>query len=158
VFGDLARLSSSDLEALFKDIGLHELAMAFHNVDPSSIRVLLNRMSIATARALQQRMKDVVASDEAVLKDARYTILEVALDQEDIDKLLIEAGLAAFSKSMENGDAYSSIRLKLDPVISYIFKRYVDQYAGVCKLTKQRQAIVMDRYGLLSKAGIIENS
>lgn len=154
-FGDVVNLKLGDLEMLFKDLGIHELALAFNNVEFSAMKVLLNRMSITTARALQQRIKDVAEADESILKDARYTILEVALDQEDIDKLLIDVGLAAFSKAIDDPEMYSALKLKLDPVASYVLKRYVDQYAGLGKLTKERQAIVMDRIRLLFKADIL---
>jgi len=155
---DIGSLRSEDLEALFKDVGIHELAMAFGTIDSTAMRVLLNRMPITVARALQQRMKDVADESEAVLKDAKYTILEVAMDQEDIDKLLLEVGLAAFSKALNDQSIYSSIRFKLMPVRAYVFKRYIDQYAGVGNLTKERQAIVLNRYQLLSRAKILDDS
>ena len=154
-FEDIFMLDPNNLEKLFKDLGIHELAMAFQNVDAGGVRVLLNRMSVTSARALQQRMKDVADTDAAILKDARFTILEVAIDQEDVEKLLLEVGLAAFSKTMNKEDMFSRIQMKLDPTVSYIFKRYIDQYAGVNKLWKERQELVMKRLRLLARAGEI---
>ncbi len=154
-FEDLALLSSNELEKLFKDLGTHELAMAFHNVDEISMRVLLNRMNITAARGLQQRIRDVSESESPIFKDARYTILEVALDQEDIERLLLELGLASFSKAMKGPDLFSSIQMKLEPSVAHIFKRYVEQNTGVGKLWQVRQRLVMERFSLLERAGEI---
>ncbi|PIR17493.1 MAG: hypothetical protein COV46_03950 [Deltaproteobacteria bacterium CG11_big_fil_rev_8_21_14_0_20_49_13] len=154
-FDDLARLRSEDLDVLFKDIGIQELAMAFQNLDESGVKVLLNRMPIRSARSLQQRIRDVEGKDTALLKDARFTILEVAFDQEDIDKLLLETGLAAFSKAMKGPDLFTLLQMKLDPTISYIFKRFVEAHVGVNKLAEKRQALIMERFSILSKAGLI---
>lgn len=152
-FEDMAILRSDELERLFKDLGTHELAMAFHDVDETSMRVLLNRMNITAARGLQQRIKDVSADESALLKDAKYTILEVAMDQEDVERLLLELGLASFSKAMKSTDLFGSIQMKLEPSVAHIFKRYVEQNTGVSKLWQVRQRLVMERFGLLSRAG-----
>ncbi|MBI2974797.1 MAG: hypothetical protein HYY43_04335 [Deltaproteobacteria bacterium] len=151
-FDDSAYLSSEALPMLFCDLGLHELAFAFQNVDESGIRVLLNRMAVSSARALQQRMKDVKGINQALLKDARYSILEVALDQEDIDKLLVEIGLIAFAKAVKDTGIFSAIQMKLDPIVSYKLKRYIDQQAGAGKLAAERQKIIMERIALLARA------
>lgn len=155
-FESVLSLKSDDLEVLFKDLGVHELAMAFQNIEQAGIKVLLNRMSIQSARALQQRIKDITGSDPSLLKDARYTILEVAMDQEDVEKLLLEIGIAAFSKAMKNAGLFVSIQMKLDPAVSYLFKRCIDQHVGVNRLVPKRQMIVLERLKLLCDAGEIE--
>lgn len=153
---DIAVLRPQDLEVLFKDLGLQELAMAFQHVEADGVRILLNRMSVSYARALQQRMKDIQGGDASLFRDARYTILEVALDQEDVERLLLELGLAAFSKAMADDKLFSQVQLKLDPVISYIFKRFVDQHAGLNKQAAARRELVMERLNILTGAGEIE--
>ncbi len=152
-FEDLACLRSDELERLFKDLGVHELAMAFHDVDETSLRVLLNRMNITAARGLQQRIKDVSSGGSPLFKDARYTILEVALDQEDIERLLLELGLASFSKAMKSPDLFGRVQMKLEPSVAHIFKRYVEQNTGVGREWQARQRLVMERFSLLSRAG-----
>jgi hypothetical protein len=154
-FEDIALLKSQDLETLFRDLGLQELAMAFQHVETDGIKILLNRMSVTHARALQQRMKDIQGGDASLFRDARYTILEVALDQEDVQRLLLELGLAAFSKALANDKIFSQVQLKLDPVISHIFKRLVDQHAGLCKQAEGRRDLVMERLDILTRAGEI---
>ncbi len=155
-FQDIGFLKPESIATLFCDLGVHELAMAFQNVEMSGVRVLLNRMNVTSARLLQQRMKSVVDASASLLKDARYTILEVPLDQEDMDKLLVEVGIAAFSKAMKNSELYNQVQLKLDPIMSYVLKRYVDQHVGVNKLAEQRQALILERVSLLLRAGEIE--
>lgn len=156
-FEDICLLKPEELTVLLRDIGLQELAMAFQNVEALGIKVLLNRMSVSSARALQQRMKDTAGIKAPLLKDARYTILEVALDQEDIEKLLIEIGLAALSKGMKDQELFNKIQLKLDPELTFLAKRFVDQHVGVNKLALERQEVIMERLELLSKAGEIRN-
>ena len=152
---DIVFLSPDDLEKLFRDLGIHELAMAFNGIDQAGIRVLLNRMNVTSARMLQSRIKSVAETNPALLKDARYTILEVALDQEDVERLLMEIGMAAFSKAMKDLSAFPYIQMKLDPTVSYIFKRHVNQHASINKLATERQALILERLGLLIKAGEI---
>jgi flagellar motor switch protein FliG len=157
-FDDCVYLKTKDLEVVFKDLGMHELAMAFQNVDQTGVKVLLNRMSVSSARALQHRIKDVADENVALLRDARYSLLEVAMDQEDIDKLLIEIGIASFSKALKNDDVFSGLQLKLDPEVSYLFKRYIDQHINANKLADIRQGLIMERLSILSRAGEIETS
>lgn len=157
-FDDCVCLKTKDLEVIFRDLGMHELAMAFQNVDQAGIKVLLNRMSVSSARALQHRIKEVTDENVALLRDARYSILEVAMDQEDIEKLLIEIGIASFSKALKTDEIFSGLQLKLDPEVSYIFKRYIDQHIHANKLANIRQALIMERLSLLSRAGEIETS
>jgi DNA-binding transcriptional regulator of glucitol operon len=97
-------------------------------------------------------MRNIAGTNQMLLKDAGYTILEVALDQEDIDKLLVEIGLVAFAKAVKNTDIFDAIQMKLDPIISYKLKRYIDQQSGAGKLAVERQKIVMDRIALLARA------
>lgn len=151
-FNEVINLSTDQIYKLLRDLGVHELAMAFHNVEADGISVLFNRMDFNTARSLGQRIKDVSESAD-VLKDAKYTILETAMDQEDIEKLLIEVGLAAFAKSITDISMFEPLKLKLDPALSYLFKRYLDQYGGNARTAEKRQAIVLSRISLLSKAG-----
>lgn len=156
VFENVVYLGPDGLERLFRDLGVHELAMAFQPVDPDGLKILLNRMAIETARALQQRIKDIAEIGAGLQRDAGYTILEVAMDQEDIDKLLLEIGLAAFSKAMRNQEMFPLLQQKMEPQASYLFKRYIDQYAGVGKLASERQKIIVERLATLMKAGQVE--
>jgi len=154
-FESVVHLKSEEFEALFKDLGIHELALAFQNFDNEGMKVLLNRMSVVDARALQQRIKDVKDSEQALMKNAKYTILDVAMDQEDMDKLLVEMGLSAFTKAFEDGKIFDQIQMKLEPKVSFIFKRYLDQHIGANTMTKIRQKVVLERAGKLSRAGQI---
>lgn len=155
-FENIVYLNPAELEGLFRDLGVHELAMAFQTVEPDGLKILLNRMAVETARALQQRIKDVADISALLQRDAGYTILEVALDQEDVNRLLLEIGLAAFSKAMKNQEMFSVLRQKMEPQVSDLFKRYIDQYAGVGKLISERQKITMERLNLLIKSGQVE--
>jgi hypothetical protein len=153
IFENIVYLNPAELEGLFRDLGVHELAMAFQTVEPDGLKILLNRMAVETARALQQRIKNVADVNALLQRDAGYTILEVAMDQEDVNRLLLELGLAAFSKAMKNQDMFSILQQKMEPQVTYIFKRYIDQYANTGKLSSERQRIIMERLSLLMKAG-----
>jgi len=155
-FEDIARLRAASLERFLRDLGLQELAMAFHNVESEALKLLLNRMSFQSARMLQQRINDLSDVAKPMLRDAMYTVLEVALDQEDIDRLLLEVGFASISKAMPDLSMLEQIQLKLEPPAAYLLKRYVDQYAGKGMLAKDRQQMAMSRVALLASAGEIE--
>lgn len=154
-FDDVVFIRPDDILKLLRDLGIHELAMAFQNVEPSGMNVLLNRMDIQSARSLRQRMKDVSETAPEMLKDAKYTILEVALDQEDAEKLLVDVGLASFAKTNVKEEMFEALKFKMDPEVSYLFKRYIDQYSKLTRLAEPRRDLVFGRFCVLSKAGEI---
>lgn len=160
-FEDVAYLKSKDMNALFIDLGLHELAMAFKGIERRSLNVLFNRLSVEEARALQQRIRSLTDVPVLLLKDAKYSVLELSMIETNPEKLLIELGLNSFAKAFGDADmeVYSLIRQKLEPKIAYTLKRYIDERKGsvLPGVMEQRKELVLKRIESLSKASAIDS-
>jgi len=155
-------LKNIDLEILFKDLGMHELAMALKGVDRRSLNILFNRLSIDEARGLQQRIRSLVDVPASLLREAKYTVLEMSLVETNSDHLLIDIGLNAFSRAFAKEDLaiFPVMKQKLEPRLGYILKRYIDQHIGantpeVCTLRKE---LILKRIKVLMKAGMIDQA
>jgi len=161
-FENIACLGGRSLQVLFKDIGLHELAMALKGIDRRSLSIIFNRLSVEEARGLQQRIRSIVDVHPALLREAKYTVLEVSLSEATPDDLLFEIGLIAFAKSLSIDDAaiFSMIRQKIEPSRSYSLRRYIDQHApsNFADIVAMRKEIILRRVEILSKSGEINEA
>lgn len=159
---NVAALSSRDLQILLKDIGMHELAMALKGVDRRSLGIIFNRLSIEDARGLQQRIRSLVDVHPTLLKEAKYTVLEVNLSEASPEDLIFEIGLAAFAKALRVQDAaiFPLIRQKIEPRRSYSLRRYIDQHApsNYADIVAMRKVLILKRIETLSKGGLIDES
>lgn len=161
-FENITFLKSADLEALFRDLGIHELAMALKGVDRQSLNILFNRLSIDEARSLQQRIRSIVDMPASILNDAKYTVLEMSISETDSNNLLIDIGLDAFARTLapQDMDMFPLIWQKLEPRLAYTLKRYIDQHAGsnTAGIIGRRKEIILGRVEALAKAGTIDEN
>lgn len=161
-FDHVPFLKSADLECVFRDIGIHELAMALKGVDRRSLHILLNRLSIDEARALQQRIRSLTDVSPSLLRDAKYSVLEINLAEANPDDLLMDVGLNAFAKTLEKGDIpmFPHIRQKLPPRLAYLLKRYIDEHvpSNLHDVAVRRKEMILGRIEALSRAGSIDEN
>lgn len=160
-FEHVAFLKNSELEILFKDLGIQEMAMALKGVDRRSLNILFNRMSIDEARSLQQRIRSLIDVSPSILKEAKYTVLEMSLSETNPSELLMDIGLNAFARSLvrENLHIFPVIKQKLEPRLGYMLKRYIDQHisSNLKEASENRKKMILSRIEALVKAGIIES-
>lgn len=161
-FEHLYYLRGDELAVFFKDLGLQELAMALHGISGKTLTFLYNRLSLKDAKKLQSRIKSMDYVSNALKRQARYTVLEVEGEDLGPDNLLLEIGLASFARALsgEHHELARLIEIKLDPRISYVLKRYIDERSD--KNTKpfidERQAIILSRVAELAKENLIDDS
>lgn len=161
-FEHLYYLRGSELESFFRDLGLQELAMALHGISGKSLTFLYNRLSLKDAKKLQARIKLLDDVSDALRRQARFTVLEVEGENLGPDHLLLEIGLAAFARavSLKHGELARLIEIKLDPRISYVLKRYIDERAqkNTRVMVEERQAIILSRVAQLAREHVIDES
>lgn len=161
-FQNISCLKNTDLEVLFRDLGIHELAMALKGVDRRSLNILFNRLSIDEARNLQQRIRSLVDISPSLLRDAKYTVLEMNITETDSDDLLVEIGLNAFARSLDADDIdiFPLIKQKLEPRLGYTLKRYIDRHVGsnFASVIDKRKELILLRLEALARAGSIDQN
>ncbi len=161
-FDDLYYLKGEELEVFFKDLGLQELAMALSGISGKSLNVLLNRLSLRDAKRLQSRMRSLEGVSDALKRQARYTVLEVEGEHLGSEHLLMEIGLASFARAIgpDHSELFRMLEIKLDPRISYVLKRYIDERLEKNTQTtaEERQNIILSRVAFLAKENLIDPS
>lgn len=161
-FEHLYYLRGDELETLFRDLGLQELAMALHGLSGKSLTYLYNRLSLKDAKRLQNRIKSMEDVSDTLKRQSRFTVLEVEGENLGPDNLLMEIGLAAFARavSKEHDELSRLIEIKLDPRISYVLKRYIDERTdkNTRSATEERQTIVLSRVASLARESLIDES
>lgn len=159
-FENICYLKGTDLEILFKDLGIHELAMALKGVDRRSLNLLLNRLSLDEARSLQQRIRSLSDIGASLLRESKYTVLEMSLTETDPKELLIDIGLNAFARALTERDLEQIplIKQKLEPRLGYTLRRYIDRhtFSSTDEVGEKRKKIVIERAVALSRAGSID--
>lgn len=159
-FATLFALTHEELCALFHDLGVQELAMALGRLEPSALRVLLNRLEFSDAKALRHRMAHLGDIDPFLTREAQYSILELSLEKAEPSTLLQEIGIQAFAKALEPAHLgmVACLRQKLPPPLAYLLQREVDMQLPnhTVERVRARQAIVMQRVGCLIRENIID--
>lgn len=161
-FENISSLKSSELETLFRDLGIHELALALKGVDRRSLNILFNRLSVDEARSLHQRIRSLTDAKPNLLRDAKYTVLEMTLTETNPGDLLLDVGLNSFAKAFSDEDLkiYPYIKQKIEPRLGYTLKRYLDEHLGsnYPEVCEERKIVILSRVEALSRAGSIDES
>ncbi|MBI2346568.1 MAG: hypothetical protein HYV03_06775 [Deltaproteobacteria bacterium] len=158
-FSDLAQLRGEELEALLRDLGIHELAIAFRDLPAAALHIVFNRLKFRDAKALRERILAQTAPDPLLERDAKYTIFECGVTGGDPEAVLTEIGVHALAKalSIEAEAVAEVLRQKLVPSIGYLLRRCL---SGAARRThpavaRQRQAVVRARLAALASAGAV---
>lgn len=161
-FEHLYYLRGDELEVFFKDLGLQELAMALHGISGKSLGFLYNRLSLRDAKRLKSRMKELGDISEPLKRQARFTVLEVEGEHLGPELLLMEIGLASFARALssDHTDLARLLEIKLDPAISYVLKRYIDERLNknTHSTAAERQSLILSRVARLARENLIDES
>lgn len=156
-FSGLARLSFEDLPKLMRDLGLHEIALAFADADERSVQILMKRLPESDARRLQERMHHLADAPAALTRDAKFTILDIDLESVPSDVFLFEIGIRAFAKACGRAEKHliKALSLKLEPRVGEWLLSQAARKSGGGELGGLRQKLVLNRFETLSKAGVL---
>ena len=153
-FKDLYYLKFEELEDLFIDLGIHEIALAMNSMSRRAVKMLLNRFSLKDAKLLQRRIKSTGLNKdkvefEALCHSARMTILDAASEHVGSKQLFLDVGIANFARCYQADveTLYQFILQKIPPEMGFMLKRELMQKAGQTQADQilTRQNIVLDR-------------
>ncbi|PIR25478.1 MAG: hypothetical protein COX62_06865 [Deltaproteobacteria bacterium CG_4_10_14_0_2_um_filter_43_8] len=128
-FEDLYSLSHLDLETLFIDWGMQELALALRRVSKRVRHVLFNRLPLKDAKKIHDRLKGEEHYSEKLYHEACLTVLEVSGDHVGSKQFFLELGIAAFARafSKEDKEIFDFLKLKIKPEYAHLLKRFLKQ-------------------------------
>ncbi len=146
-FEQIYNLKLEELEALFYDLGLSELALSLIDSARPMLKVVLNRFAICDAKQILKRVKQFQEEAGWFLKDARYSVFQVGQEEIGPSRFLSELGLVSVAKSLrpEDETSFLVLRQKMAPEKAHLFKRYWEEVrtnAGVEKVTKRKTWIL----------------
>lgn len=159
-FEHLYFLKTEELESLFYDLGLSELALSLQESSRKIWKIILNRFSIPDAKEILHRIKEFGVEEKWLAKDARYSILELKGKEMGAKSFLIEVGVIALAKAFSGEDipVFECLRQKLSPENAYLLKRYLDEQILRPKTLKgmRRKEWILKHVRNLSQKGKID--
>src|SRR4029453_2140932 len=116
------------LLALFKDLGIDQLARAFKGVHKTALKAFLNRLLIKDAKEFQARVKSIEKMTTRELREAQMLLLDLPIETINPKSLFLEVGMAFFAKALtrEESGFVRALEYKLPIRLGYLLKRYVD--------------------------------
>ncbi|MFH0800476.1 MAG: hypothetical protein V2A66_09900 [Pseudomonadota bacterium] len=161
-FSKLYYLKGEDLEEVIREAGLTELGIALTGMAGKVLHVVLNRLELKDAKRLQGRMRDMRGISPELVRQARFTVLEVEGRRVGPDGMLMRFGLAALASAL--GDEHTRlVRLlqqRLDPSDGYLLKRFIDE-RRICPrraLAAERRDMILWIVASLAEDGRIDPS
>lgn len=107
-------------------------------------------------------MHSLEGVSDVLKRQARYTVLEVEGERLGSEHLLMEIGLAAFARAVApvHQELFRMLEVKLDPRISYVLKRYIDERLekNTHAVAEERQNIILSRIAALAHESLIDPS
>ncbi len=159
-FNQLYYLKGAELEVVFRDIGLTELAIAFSGLSGRAMKAVYNRLDLKDAKRLKSRNEELGEISPELFRQTRYNVLEIEDDRLGPKRMLMRLGLAAFASTVNanNERLVKLIQQKLSPHDGYFLKRLIDEkrVRRGADVVSQRQAIVLDIVVSLARAGRID--
>lgn len=161
-FATLQVLSLDDVDRVIHDVGIDEMALAFRAVARSALRVVLNRLPFADAKALTERIASLQQVDPLLEREARFAILELSFEQTGADMVLREIGIQALAKAIQPAQLpmVGILKQKLAPRLAYLLQRDIDTFvpAQHPQLVPLRQQRILTRIARLSQRGLIDQA
>ncbi len=146
-FHHLYYLKGEELERLFVELGLREMAMALDGLSEKMLSVVLNRLDLSDAKRLHRLMQELRGVSREIKHQARYAILEADDERAASGQLLMEIGMSSFARAMNHGDEelFALLRQKLSPRMAYALKRLIDEQAHAITpaLADERKELVL---------------
>src|SRR5690606_5507079 len=145
VFAALSQLDLRHTLKLMRELGIHELALAFSKVNRSATRAILNRLNTRDAKELRVRIKKMGQKEQPGQRDAQLHILEMDLEKLSPEEMVQEIGFCVFSRAFDKTEAACGqfFVYRLPPKQGYLLKRYLDE--NIPKNTPERTERIRQR-------------
>ncbi|MBT3182527.1 MAG: hypothetical protein HN337_08490 [Deltaproteobacteria bacterium] len=129
-FENLYYLKEAELEEMFIELGITELAIALSTMSTKVLRIIYNRLDLKDARRLKAKIKELPADiSSEIYRQARSSLLQIDCERVGPKQLLKILGLGAFAEAVGHGhdQLIRMIQQRLDPKDGYMLKRYIDE-------------------------------
>lgn len=127
-FKHLAFLGIEELETLARDLGLSEIALSMVGADPKVFKMIVNRFNTADGKVILERKHQFRGEESWLLKEARYSILELGEGSFGADVFLKELGLCVVAKSFGPKDSFfEALKQKLSLEEADVLKRRIEE-------------------------------
>lgn len=127
-FQHLTFLSIGEIETLSRDLGLSEVALALVGADSRVVKMIVNRFATADGKILLERTRQFRGEEAWLLKEARYSILEIPDSRFGADDFLKELGLRVIAKAFGPKETFfEALKQKLSPEQAAVLKRGIDE-------------------------------
>jgi len=162
-FENLYYLKEAELNTLFLDVGLTELAIALSGMSSRVLRIIYNRLDIKDAKRLKA-MIDEISPDISpeLFRQARANLLQIETERVGPKQLLKIIGMCAFADAVDGGheELVRMVQQRLDPKDGYLLKRYVDEKrvrpSNIS--SEERRQMILDTVVLLAQEGRIDSA
>ena len=129
-FENLYYLKQAELEELFIELGITELAIALSTMSTKVLRIIYNRLDLKDARRLKAKITELPADvSSETYRQARSSLLQIDCERVGPKQLLKILGLGAFAEAVghEHDQLVRMIQQRLDPKEGYLLRRYIDE-------------------------------
>ena len=154
-------LKGDELEVLYRELGMCELALALIGMSGKIVRVVLNRLNLKDAKRLHMRIDELAKSSRELRQQARYALLEIDDDASSSDELLIDIGLASFSRALVNVEESVIERMcqKLEPRVASVLRRCIADSASSTPpaLIDERTVLVLSSIASLAREDRVDS-
>lgn len=159
-FEHLVYLKVEEMDVLFRDLGLSELALAFVGSSRKVLQTILNRFNIGDAKEILRRLRPIQGEAKWFVQDAKYSILELNGKSLGVELFLIHLGLLSLAKGAVGTDPVfaNAFRQKLALESAREFKQFLDekQLARAPEREAKRQDWILNHVRRLCAEGKIE--
>lgn len=161
-FENLYYLKEAELDEMFRDIGLTEMAIALCAMPSKVLHIVYNRLDVKDAKRLQARIRELGGVSPELFGQARSTLLQIEGEGAGPKRMLRMIGLSVFAEAVDarHGDLVRMVQQKMDPRDGYLLKRLVDE-RRVRKSPvpmEDRQFMILNSVSLLAREGRIDEA
>ncbi|MDO8526543.1 MAG: hypothetical protein Q7T03_02525 [Deltaproteobacteria bacterium] len=160
-FNHLYYLKMEEIDLLFHDLGMSELALSLVGSTRQVMKVILNRFGIKEAKEILSRIKRYQLQEKGFVKEAKYSVLETGGEVLGAERFLKELGLLSLVKAFDRSDIslFNILRQRLSPDCAYLFKRYLDRQVSRAdtQTVAKRKIWILEHVRVLSEQGKIDS-
>lgn len=161
-FGNVYYLREHELNELFCDLGLTEMAIALSVMPTKVLRIIYNRLDVKDAKRLKARIRGLSGISPTFFRQARSKLFQIEGEAMGPKQFLKALGLSAFAEAAAegHGEVVRMVQQKLDPADGYLLKRFVDERRMRPSPISQveRQELVLKAIASLAREGRIDGS
>jgi flagellar motor switch protein FliG len=144
---NLYYLKEFEIEELFKELGISEMAIALSGMGANVLKIIYNRLDVKDAKKLKAALDGMRNISPESYCEARRNFLSIDSEGLGSEKLLRSVGTAVFAGAIarEDSELLKLFSQKISPSTAYLLKRLVDENrmrANAAGVEKRKQTVL----------------